>query len=58
MAETFSYITAGEFGTIREDGHRALRAAMAMGEMGKTGHRMEHLVGDVTLCKKDQTYKA
>ena len=52
MAETFSYITAGEFGTIREDGHRALRAAMAMGEMGKTGRRMEHLVGDVTSVRK------
>ena len=52
MAETLSYITAGEFGTIREDGHRALRAAMAMGKLGKTGRRMEHLVGDVTSVRK------
>ena len=51
-AVAFSYIVAEEFGTLREDGHRAWRAAMAMGEVGKTGRRIEHVVVDVTSVRK------
>ena len=45
-------MTAGEFGTISEDGHRACRAVTAMGEVEKAGRRMEHVVGDVTSVRK------
>lgn len=45
-------MAAGEFGAIQEDGHRTWRAATVMGEVGKTGHRMEHVVDDITSVQK------
>ena len=45
-------MTAGKFGTIREDGHRAWKAAIAMGEVGKAERRTEHVVGNGTSVRK------
>lgn len=51
-AEAFGYIAAGEFDTIREDGHRAWKVFTAMGEVAKTGRRTGHEVGDGKSARK------